>query len=67
VFLEMDDGRGKGGPKEILKPKEEIGSRRRCGLGRRCSPKRRWARGNDGAWGEDVICKDGGFGEMMGP
>jgi hypothetical protein len=31
----MDNGRGKGEPKENLKPREEIGSRRGCGLGRR--------------------------------
>jgi hypothetical protein len=63
----MDNGRGKGGPKEFLKPKEEIGLKRRCGLGKRCSLKRKWAQGNDGAPGEDVIWEEGGLGEMMGP
>ncbi len=57
----MDNGRGKGGPKEILKPGEEIGLRKGCGLGRSCSLRRRWARG------EDIIWEEAGLGEMMGP
>jgi hypothetical protein len=57
----MDNGRGKGGPKEILKPREEIGSKRGCGLGRSCSLRRRLVKG------EDVFWEKGGLGEMMGP